>query len=104
MCAVDCFIMHGGVLFAYQVAVSEKHKIKVHGLKTIWDIFQRGNGNKPARMRLVFVLPNSQDARERFTKVQEFTTVAGGPLTRRPAFLERVTQWRCFVPREPHIM
>ena len=104
LCTVDCFIMHGGVLFAYQVTVSEKHKIKVHGLKTIWDIFQRGNGNKPARMRLVFVLPNSQDARERFTKVQEFTTVAGGPLTRRPAFLERVTQWRCFVPREPHIM
>jgi hypothetical protein len=104
LCAVDCFIMHGDVLYAYQVTVSEKHKIKVHGLKTIWDIFQNGNGKKPSRMLLVFVLPNSADTRARFTKVQEYTRVAGGPLTRQPAFLQHVTQWRCFVPRALHNM
>jgi hypothetical protein len=101
LCAVDSFIMHGDVLYAYQVTVSEKHKIKVHGLKTIWDIFQNGNGKKPSRMLLVFVLPNSEDTRARFTKVQDYTTVAGGPLMRQPAFLQHVTQWRCFVPRVP---
>lgn len=104
LCAVDCFIMHGDVLFACQVTVSEKHKIKVHGLEQIWKMFRNGNGNAPSQMRLVFVLPNSQDARERFTTKQEFTTVAGRPLTRRPALLEHVTQWRCFVPRAPHNM
>jgi hypothetical protein len=103
LCAVDSFLMHGDVLYAYQVTVAEDHKIKVHGLKTIWDIFQNGNGKKPSRMLLVFVLPNSADVRARFTKVQEYTTVAGGPLMRQPAFLQHVTQWRCFVPRAvPH--
>lgn len=95
LCAVDCFLKCNDVLYAFQITVSQKHKIKAHGLRKIWDLCR---GTVTA-LRLVFVLPNSANSRENFTSVQAYTTVGGAALTRPPGFLQHVTQWRCFIPK-----
>jgi hypothetical protein len=96
--SIDGIIYRKKIVYMLQITVAKKHSVKVHGLELIWQAYM-AQGVDVQEMRLVFVLPASVRVRDDFVSEQTYTytkvddTTYRGPL---PAFMKKVTQWRCF--------
>jgi hypothetical protein len=78
-----------------QVTVAATQPVKVDDLQQVWDAF-KGAGIAISEMRLVFVLPDSASAKRVFTAAQDYLNAETEQYQGHSAFLQRVTQWRCF--------